>query len=149
MILPLNGGDVVDGVVARRNERGLILEGEDVWLNVSRYAKPSPALPLPGERVRLYLDKDGYIRDVDRISYAVRGAAEDGVDVPPPDDEVPSRQIEATPPSGAVSPPDKDVRSTRMNALTTATAILSSGGRACEVADVLRLAAQLEAWVNR
>jgi hypothetical protein len=149
MILPIGGGDVVDGVVARRNERGILLQGEDVWLNVSRYAKPAPALPLPGERVRLYLDKDGYIRDVDRIPFAVRGAAEDGVDTPPPD-EPPIRQLEApAPPFGAVSPPDKDTRITRMNALSTATAILSSGGRTCELADVLKLAAQLEAWVER
>jgi hypothetical protein len=148
MITPLNGGDVVDGVVARRNERGILLQGENVWLNVSRYATPAPALPLPGERVRLYLDKDGYIRDVDRVAYSTNGPAEDGVD-PEPDDAVPARQLEAPSGGDTVSPPDKDTRIARMNVLTTATAILSSGGRACEVADVLKLAAQLEAWVNR
>jgi hypothetical protein len=148
VITPLNGGDVVDGVVARRNERGILLEGESGWLNVSRYANPAPALPLPGERVRLYLDKDGYIKDVERVVYTTEGPAEDGVD-PEPDDAVPSRQVEASPPSREASLPDKDTRITRMNALSTATAILSSGGRACEVADVLKLAAQLESWVNR
>jgi hypothetical protein len=120
-----------------------------VWLNVSRYAKPTPALPLPGERVRLYLDKGGYIRDIDRVFYTTYEPTEDGVDVPLPD-EPPSRQAEPpTPPSQTLSSPDKDVRIARMNALSTATAILSLGGGACELADVLKLAAQLEAWVNR
>jgi hypothetical protein len=147
VITPLNGGDVVDGVVARRNERGILLEGESGWLNVSRYANPAPALPLPGERVRLYLDEDGYIRDVERVVYSTHGPAEDGVD-PEPDDAV-AGQVEAAPLFRAASLPDKDTRITRMATLNTATAILSSGGRTCELADVLKLAAQLEVWVNR
>jgi hypothetical protein len=36
-----------------------------------------------------------------------------------------------------------------MNALSTATAIHSSGGQAVDPADVFALAEQLEAWVNR
>jgi hypothetical protein len=142
MISPLpHTGDVVDGVVAKANERGVLLAGEDVWVNVSKYADPRPNLPRPGERVRLHIDGQGYIRAVDVLP------VEDGAD-PEPDDAVPARQVEpTTPPSRAVSP-DKDVRITRMNALTTATAILSSGGRDCDTVDVLRLAAHLERWVN-
>ncbi len=55
-------------------------------------------------------------------------------------------------PAGALvspSPPEKDLQMVRMNAITNAVAILSSGGRTCAVDDVLALAARLEAWVRR
>jgi hypothetical protein len=146
-------GDFVEGVVGRVNERGIQFEGSSEWLNVSKYAKPAPKLPKPGEHVQLTLDGQGYIRTVDVLHDEARaryeaGPPDDGVDIPPP--EEPSRQVERNlvTQHDQVAP-DKDTQIRRMNALSTATAILSSGGRACEPDDVLALAAQLEAWVGR
>jgi hypothetical protein len=151
MISPLpHQGDVVDGVVARVNDRGLVLDGDDLWLNVSRYAKPAPKLPRVGETVRIYLDKDGYIRDVEALRDEERASyqVEDGVDVPPP--EGPSRQVErSTSDHSPSDPPDREVRITRMACLNTATAILSPGGRPADPEAVLALATRLEAWVGR
>jgi hypothetical protein len=147
MISPLNPENIAEGRVIRANDHGFVLDDcEDSWLNISRYAKPAPRIPHVGARVRATLDGQGYVRsivilhDEQRTPYEV----EDGVDVMP--DEEPSRQIEPRLPGTTV--PDKDQRITRMACLNTATAILSSGGRACEPADVLALAAKLEAWVG-
>jgi hypothetical protein len=149
--LPHSGAEVVEGTVARVNDRGLVLDGEDCWLNVSRYAKPAPKLPQVGETVRVYLDKDGYIRDVEalRDEERVRYAAGDGVDVPPP--EEPSRQVPPAqrPPTIVGTSPDKDTQIRRMNAVATATAMLSSGGHAADPDEVLRLAERIERWVSR
>ena len=136
----MNGSEVLTGTVSRVNERGLILNDEDCWLNVSRYAKPAPVLPRVGESVRVYLDKDGYVRDVERVPYEV--------DVPPP--EEPSRQVEATRSNGSTAlTPDRDLRICRQAVLNTATAILSSGGLPASPDEVLALAERLEAWVGR
>jgi hypothetical protein len=146
MTTPISHAEnVTVGVVVRANDHGFVLEGDDLWLNVSRYAKPAPRLPKPGEYVRATLDGQGYVRTVDvlhdeeRVPYQV----DDGVDVPPPERQVGRSTIVDS------APPDRDVQIRRMNALSTATAILSSGGRACEPGDVLSLAAKLEAWVGR
>jgi hypothetical protein len=58
---------------------------------------------------------------------------------------------EPTPYGGSAFPsrPEKDTQVLRMHALTSAVAILSSGGRSCDADEVLQLAAKLEAWVDR
>jgi hypothetical protein len=154
MITPLpHTGDVVEGVVSKANERGVLLTGEDAWINVSKFAQPAPKLPRRGEHVRLHLDRYGFIRDVEalrdeeRARYAVV-PSEDGVDAPTP--EEPSRQVErAENRPLATNSPDRELRITRMACLNTATAILSSGGRAADPEAVLALATRLEAWVCR
>jgi hypothetical protein len=137
-------------VVARVNDRGLVLQGDDLWLNVSKQAQPAPKLPRLGESVRLFLDGQGYIREITVVASgaATSSPPDDGVDVPAP--EEPSRQVE---PEQSRSmerlPPDPDLRIWRQAVLNTATAILSSGGRATELDAVLALAVRLEAWVGR
>jgi hypothetical protein len=46
-------------------------------------------------------------------------------------------------------PPDKDTRITRMNVLSTATALLSSGYREADPEAVITLAERLERWITR
>jgi len=109
----------IEGVVSRANGKGFTLAGRDGWLNLSRYADPVPAVPAEGARVRVGLDKAGFVRVIEP---AGAGA-----------EEAPGAQ------PLAASLGDKDTRITRLAALNTATAILSSGPRA----------ARLEAWVMR
>jgi hypothetical protein len=45
--------------------------------------------------------------------------------------------------------PERDRQAVRMQAITNAVAILSSGGRSCDVEEVLHLAARLEDWIDR
>jgi hypothetical protein len=68
---------------------------------------------------------------------------------------------EASPADGAVwdgmpfgvsdppSLPQQGSQVVRMHAITSAVAVLQSGGRPCAIDEVLQLAARLEAWVNR
>jgi len=121
--------DEVAGVVEAANPRGFLLAGREGWLNISRYAEPPPPIPAEGARVRVGLDKAGFVRAI---------------------------EVEAEPePSLAAvheSPAHyglRDTRIMRQAVLNTATAILSSGGRAADPEDVLELASQLEAWVTR
>jgi hypothetical protein len=144
--LPHDGA--VEGRFARVNDHGLQLVGEDSWLNISRYAKPAPKLPRVGDLAYCVLDKEGYVRSIDVLHDEPRARydVEDGVDVPAP--EEPSRQVERPLPIGNAVP-DKDTQIRRMNALSTATAILSSGGRAVDLGEVTALAEILERWVTR
>jgi hypothetical protein len=142
MISPISHTEVIEGRVAKANEHGIVLEGQIPWFNISKYAKPRPVVPHTGEHVRLILDKDGYVREVERVPYET-----DGVDSPAP--EEPSRQVEAPSRGAHHAAPDKDQRITRMACLNTATAILSSGGKTTVVADVMAAAEVLEGWVCR
>jgi len=49
-------------VVTRTNGNGFQVEGRDGWLNLSKFA--SVALPAVGQRVRIGLDKSGYVREI-------------------------------------------------------------------------------------
>jgi hypothetical protein len=126
----------IEGTVARVNGNGFQLAGRPGWLNLSRFARPAPDLPASGERVAVSLDTRGYVRAVECLTAPLS-------DVPP------EPQKESKTVSAPASSPDKEARIVRMNAVTNAIAVLSSDGRSVEVADVLRLAAQLEGWVNR
>jgi hypothetical protein len=111
----------VEGVVLKVNERGVLLEDSGAWRNVSKFAGEL-LMPEPGEAVRLTLDKAGFIRQI-----AVLRAGE------------PLRFPAA----------DRETCITRMACLNTATAITSSGGQATDLASVLAVAEELEAWVLR
>src|SRR5262252_2316799 len=93
----------LEGVVARSNDRGLVLDGHDGWLNISKYAD-GVLIPDNGSSVRLHLDKSGFIRGIDVLALATRLRAplEPGV------------------------APDRDHRILRQAVLNTATAILGS-----------------------
>jgi hypothetical protein len=118
-------------------------------LNISKYAKPAPLLPREGMHVEVGLDRSGYVRAVHLVT--------------PPEEEqstgVPARASELLylsdeePASAAEQReqqlPDRDTRIMRQAVLNTATAILGSGGRDINAADVLALAARLEGWVSR
>ena len=119
--------EYVEGTVGRYNERGFTLRERDGWLNISRYATPAPPIPNEGARVRAGIDGSGFVRTVEVLE-------------PPP---------AASRPDGMPVAPAREVAVTRMACLNTATAILSSGGRRTEPADVVSLAEELERWVLR
>jgi hypothetical protein len=156
----------IEGVVSRTNDHGFQLAGRDDWMNLSKFAQPTPLLPRKGMRVEVGLDQSGYVRTVSSVRSSAEALPEP---LGPAGDLLyltdAQRSPELTRPAArkaapavqpvmevlisAGHPPDKDVRITRMNALTTATAIASSGGRQAEIDEVLQLAARLEAWVSR
>jgi hypothetical protein len=123
----------VEGVVGRVNERGVLLEGREGWLNISKFAG-GVVLPEPGARVRLSLDNAGFIRGIETLAAPAPLGQEDG------------SALAGFPVSVASV---RDVRIMRQAVLNTATAILSSGGRATDAAAVIALAEELEAWVTR
>jgi len=114
----------IGGIVVRVSQNGFTLAGRDGWLNVSKYAEPPPPMPPEGARVRVGLDRAGFVRTVDV-------------------EELPA---ESTP---VPATRDRDTRIMRQAVLNTATAILASGGKPVSVDEVLDLAERLEAWVMR
>ena len=119
----------VAGVVTCSNAKGFQLEGRDGWLNISKFAA-GVAAPERGDRVRVGLDKAGFVRTVESVS--------------------PIGEYEGKESITTGTRPDREVCITRLACLNTATAILSSGGRAIgDVATVLETAARLEQWVCR
>lgn len=117
----------IDGVVARANERGVMLEGETTWRNISKWANPVPAVPDTGSLVRLGLDAAGFVRCIGATAMPM-----------------------VSPPGWGQSAPadaiDRDRRIVREAVLNTAVSILSSHG-AVDPHEVVELAARLEAWV--
>jgi hypothetical protein len=113
------------GRVVSVNDRGLKLDGEDAWRNVSKYAV-GVVLPERGATVALTLDKAGFIRSC--------GPA-DG----------------ATPLSPAARPTsssDKDRTITRLAVLKAAAEFAASKPDATAAA-VIRVAEAWERWVLR
>ena len=56
---------VVVGRIARANDRGVLLDGEDEWRNVSKFADGCPdPQAFDGGDVSLTLDGQGYIRAI-------------------------------------------------------------------------------------
>jgi len=118
----------VSGAVIRVNDHGFLIAGREGWLNLSRFATPTPALPAVGQLVSAALDKSGFVRNL-----AVLDAA--------------TPQPASAPAPGA--PPSKDVQIARMNALAHAVAILTTHGDAVRYDDVIVVAEALEAWITR
>src|SRR2546425_12217021 len=65
----------VEGTVASANGRGVKLAGQDDYFNFSRYADPPIAAPRRGQRIRIGLDADGYIRELQILVNTSAGAA--------------------------------------------------------------------------
>jgi hypothetical protein len=137
----------IEGTVERVNEKGFKLAGEERWRNWSRYAN-APSNPRVGDHVRASVDDRDFVRAIEILEAPKLAtpapASARGPAAPEPADSSPSA---ATRPS--IPQDDRGVVITRMNVLSTATAILSSGGRVVDPAEVLALAAELEAWVVR
>ncbi len=126
----------ISGTVLRANDRGFVLSGRDGWLNVSHYAA-EVRIPEPGAKVRVGLDKAGFVRRIQPAGENVSrtGAAPTHA---PEDRESP-----------VIVPAERDARIMRQAVLNTATAILTTHQRPITLADVLTLAGQLEGWVTR
>jgi hypothetical protein len=60
----------IEGIVRGANERGIHLQGEPEWRNFSKYGD-RPAPPRRGARVRLGLDADGFVRQLQVLDDAV------------------------------------------------------------------------------
>ena len=128
----------VEGKVQRVNGKGFQLAGRDGWLNISKFANELDCpMPKVGDVVRLTLDKSGFIREI----------------APAPVVDAPATMQASTPTEDSTpvqtEPPTKDRVITRLAVLNTATAILSSGGRAADGDAVMALAARLEQWATR
>src|SRR5579859_3796811 len=123
----------ISGVVEAANPRGFLLAGREGWLNLSRYADPTPEIPGEGALVRVGLDKAGFVRTIEVEAAPERPAT-----------AVADASSGYNPASGV-----RDQRIMRQAVLNTATAILSSGGREADADDVLALAERLESWVTR
>lgn len=146
------------GTVAQVNDKGLKLEGAAGWLNVSKFAV-GVVMPTRGQWVTVTLDGKGFVRAI--------------LPAYPPESPAPVAVAPAQPPAAPVVgtapelkpeapdwplPWEGDAEQqpgtqriiSRQAVLNTATAILSSGGRAiADPAEVVGLAAQLEKWVYR
>ena len=118
----------VAGVVTCSNAKGSQLEGRDGWLNLSKFAV-GVAGPERGARVRVGLDKSGFVRTVETSAPIGECVVNESVTTG--------------------TRPDREVCITRMACLNTATALLSSGGQPMELGAVIELAGTLEAWVTR
>lgn len=116
----------LEGIVACANDRGFKLEGRDGWLNISKFSAAAQ-VPPAGAPVRVGLDKAGFVRETELLS---------------------RDEAAVLVPSAPSAPVDRDARIMRQAVLNTATNILMSNG-SVNVADVLDLAARLEAWVTR
>ncbi|HLZ70003.1 MAG TPA: hypothetical protein VKV26_08870 [Dehalococcoidia bacterium] len=122
-----NGYTALSGTVRTVNGTGFQLQDREGWLNVSKFA--SLALPAVGQRVRVGLDKAGYVREI-----APEAAAEAASDAP------------SGSPAYAAAP---NALAARIAALQAATAIVGRQPGQTTVEGVLQVAAHLEAWLNR
>jgi hypothetical protein len=142
--------------VGRTNGNGFQTT-DATWLNFSRFAKPEDfIMPTPGSTVTVYLDKAGFIRHIAPVERVVS---------PPPFAPAKMASAPATVAAAAAATSttpaervilaghvDQDARGvvvTRVACLNAATAILSSGGGAATIDEVLAIAGQLEAWILR
>ena len=127
------------GVVSCTNGNGFRIAGREAWVNISKFT--SVAMPEVGQRVRIGLDKAGYARAVSvDVAQSAPQAQQDACQWRV------LAEVAADYPTATV---DRDMRIMRQAVLNTATAILSSAGRAVETDAVLFHAETLEQWVCR
>ncbi|MGI8552838.1 MAG: hypothetical protein ACR2PL_18930 [Dehalococcoidia bacterium] len=123
--------DTLSGSVTRVSAYGFQLDGVDTWYNCSKFV-PGLTLPEKGESVRIAVNAKGFVTVIEPLS-----------------EPEPQIDPDALGPAPAASRPDRETAITRMACLNTATAVLSSGGRAVDADAVLTLAGRLEGWVSR
>jgi hypothetical protein len=129
----------LDVTITRVSEKGFKVAEGDRWLNWSRFASDHATL-LVGARVRVTLDGREFVRAVEIV------------EAPKPAPGAASSESALGEPIALTLGIQQDDRGTvisRMNVLSTATAILSSGGRATDVEAVIELAERLEKWITR
>jgi hypothetical protein len=91
MMTLLSRAEATEGMLIRLDERWLILDGKSLWFRAAYCARPARVRPRLGERVRVHLDEDGYIRDVERAPDSMSEPCGETANVPPSDP--PSDQI--------------------------------------------------------
>jgi hypothetical protein len=121
---------VVVGTVRSVNEKGLKLDGHDVWFNVSKFAV-GVVLPERGETVACTLDKSGFLRAVGPAGGATPTAP---------------RVAGASDMTGAPSTKDRTI--TRL-AVLKAAAEFGAARPNLKSGDVLAIAASWERWITR
>jgi len=121
----------VTGVVALVNPKGLRLNGADSWANFSKFAS-HVTVPERGDHVALGVDGSGFIRTCEVIT-------------PGAQDSQVGNALEAA----QVNNADRETRITRSASINSAIALLKGGRVKPAVADVLRVAEEIEAWVTR
>src|SRR4051812_6450704 len=123
-----NGTDQhISGIVRSVNDKGLKLEGQDSWLNISRFAV-GVELPERGQHVTCAIDKAGFLRAV---------APTDGSDAVP-----------TNPPAPGLATSQRDRTVTRLAVLKAAAEYAASKPES-KSTDVLAIAAAWEQWVLR
>jgi hypothetical protein len=111
--------------ITKVNETGFqAAEEPNTWFNVSRYAKPVPAIPPVGSRVEATVDPRGFV-------LAIEPVTENGV---------------VHEPAASVIPPAVDQTVTRLRLLEIAARFLATRPEA-KSTDVLAVAEKWEAWV--
>lgn len=125
--------------ITRVSEKGFKVAEGDRWLNWSRFASDRTTLPI-GARVRVTLDGREFVRAVEILETPKPAPG------PAPAESALGEPIALT---LGIQQDDRGTVISRMNVLSTATAILSSGGRATDVEAVIELAERLEKWITR
>lgn len=127
----------VEGVVTSTNSKGLKLAELDHWVNYSQYASEGAIEHAAvGNRVRLTLDKSGFIRQL-----VVLGAQQQ-----------PAPAAAPTVPAVANSAPamiDRDTSIVRQSSVKAALDFLNHNEHSYSLDDLFAVAASIEAWVYR
>ena len=114
-----NGTTTVVGRIARCNDRGILLAGEEEWRNISKFADSCPdPKQFDGGDIELTLDGQGYIR-------AITEAAPDPAPVVRAE-PMPSEAQATTAPAGPAEALSKDTMVARHVALKAAVELLSA-----------------------
>lgn len=143
----------ITGIVACVNPRGLKLEGEQGWRNVSQFAT-IPVMPEPGQLVTLGMDRAGFVRSWTPTS----GPAPEWAKAPVVDNASLADALDKSADmlnSERPLPPSRDTQIARMNALAHAVALYphllyATPDDAEQVAyAVEELAGRFESWILR
>ena len=134
-----NGTTTVVGRIARCNDRGILLAGEEEWRNISKFADSCPdPKQFDGGDIALTLDGQGYIR-------AITEAAPDPVSTVRAEPEVTEAQGTTAP--AALS---KDTMIARHVALKAAVELLANDiTTSLDPEITTSLAATFEEWLTR
>ncbi len=143
MAVELNIRDIT---VQQVNGRGFrSTEGD--WLNCSKFARAEDVvMPTVGDRVLVSLDKSGFVRKIEPVAPIATQNAPQTRTGPMAGQTAPEAIVST---SGPIAQDDRGIVITRLAVLNTAVALLSSGGGATTLEEVLDVAARLEAWAVR
>jgi hypothetical protein len=124
----------ITAAIARVNGRGFTtVEQPQTWLNLSKYAVPTPVIPPAGSQVQLTLDGSGYVRAIEVLGHPSTNGVLKAPAAAPAAPEAPALRT-------------RDGSIVRMAALKCAVRLTEPGAG---VEAVLATARQLEAWITR